>query len=1147
MKTRLGIVVLILFLLLSACSTTKADMPIEIEGFAQHLVFSEITAGKTGNNLYDYIEIYNPTNEILDLKGLSIWYQLKDDSDQVRLVIWDQETLIPPFGYYLMGYQGQDFGLTPDGIFSQPLVGARGGLTLKQGNQVIDQVVWGAGPVGLTEGNPAPKFDLDTSLERLPGNSQGNGIDTDNNAVDFAVADQFLPQNSGSQSQPIAAEDLSITLEVPDEVLPGSEFSYSLRVENISEGTLEGIQVFVPVSEQLTLLNTNQEFTVEDRVGVFSVSSLESQSSTNLTIDFRAPWTYGEVFVPNTYGVAKNSASPVFAGPQLFSIGGGGIPIETARGLLGLEVVVQGTATMYPDGLYAGSGAKFYLQDESGGIQVYVAQAANALTIPVGSLVQVRGRINLYRGSLQVIPSSAAQVEVLEGDLEELVPDPVGIHQVANDKESLPGLLVQVEGQIARVEEMTYSYEIDLVDQDGNLATCYIDKLTNISVDAINSGDQYKITGIVEAQDDFQRLYPRLQTDFIQIFPPELFVDVDAPIAVERGDTFVVTYHVINHTPETLTNLTVTALLPDQLDLVSLDQSGSGSGQEISFDANELAGNGESFSFSAEVITSSESEFVTFEVFQATADQWATPVTGPPTYTFFGDQVPIWAIQGPGSKTPYLMKNLTTQGIVTGVFPDLQGFWIQEMSTDNQEATSAGIFIDHGVLTFDVQTGELVEVTGYALEANQQTQIEVKSAKGVTVLSSGNKLPVPVHLDPPELVADAQVYLEQLEGMLVEISDHAVAVGPTNRYGEFAIVLPDHQTTRIFRGDQEGIVIRVDDGSTDVHDSQKTIDTPVGVGDQVYDLTGPLAFTYGQFKIEPIADFRVVSSTVELQAEELLREDQFSMMTWNVENLFDFSLPNPTSPPMPNVREYKLAIKKVANTILYAGAPTLVGLQEVENIEILEDVAADEALADFGYIPILIEGDDSRGIDVAYLLRGDQADLIRVDQYPAPEGLTSRPPLQVEVSLGDHLVFYALNNHFISMSGGEVATEPRRTAQAAWNVELIEEIFSSKPEALVAVMGDLNSYHDSLPIDTLRAAGLHNVLDLVPEEERYTYNYQGISQVIDHILVSDALFELIEEVFIFHGNADYPIPAEGDASPLHKSDHDPVIVIFSFP
>ncbi len=81
------------------------------------------------------------------------------------------------------------------------------------------------------------------------------------------------------------------------------------------------------------------------------------------------------------------------------------------------------------------------------------------------------------------------------------------------------------------------------------------------------------------------------------------------------------------------------------------------------------------------------------------------------------------------------------------------------------------------------------------------------------------------------------------------------------------------------------------------------------------------------------------------------------------------------------------------------GAPTIVGLQEVENIDVLEDLAEQEAIADYDYQPFLVEGTDSRGIDVGYLVRGDQATVEGASAYPAPEGLTSRPPLLITVTL----------------------------------------------------------------------------------------------------------------------------------------------------
>ena len=93
-------------------------------------------------------------------------------------------------------------------------------------------------------------------------------------------------------------------------------------------------------------------------------------------------------------------------------------------------------------------------------------------------------------------------------------------------------------------------------------------------------------------------------------------------------------------------------------------------------------------------------------------------------------------------------------------------------------------------------------------------------------------------------------------------------------------------------------------------------------------------------------------------------------------------------------------------------------------------------------------------------------------------------------------------------------------------------------------MGDLNSYYDSPPIDTLISSGMIHVFDRLPPEERYTYIYQGIAQVLDHILVNALYEDTISSVDILHVNADYPLQMPGDTSVLHKSDHDPVVVTF---
>ena len=239
--------------------------------------------------------------------------------------------------------------------------------------------------------------------------------------------------------------------------------------------------------------------------------------------------------------------------------------------------------------------------------------------------------------------------------------------------------------------------------------------------------------------------------------------------------------------------------------------------------------------------------------------------------------------------------------------------------------------------------------------------------------------------------------------------------------------------------------------------------------------------------------------------------DQFSIATFNVENLFDTVDPILTIPPQPTSAEYEARLLEVADTLVALAAPTVIGLQEVENIGVLEAIAAQPQLAEFGYEAVLIEGDDSRGIDVGYLVRGDQATIESVESFPATEGLTTRHPLllQVRLTVDDTAqTVYIINNHFLSLSAGEEATEPRRAAQAAWNVAIMNRVLERDPDANFVVLGDLNSFVDTLPLQTLTDAGLVHVYDFFadPDDIPYTYIFEGMTQTLDHILVSPGMF-----------------------------------------
>jgi hypothetical protein len=486
----------------------------------------------------------------------------------------------------------------------------------------------------------------------------------------------------------------------------------------------------------------------------------------------------------------------------------------------------------------------------------------------------------------------------------------------------------------------------------------------------------------------------------------------------------------------------------------------------------------------------------------------------------------------------------------------LGGFFIQETTTDENDSTSAGIFVltpastkdDFKKLFGDLAIGTAVQVSGKVREPSQQTVIEIFGHQAVTVVASTVPLPLPITLDPPISVAEAMVYYEALEGMLVTIDGDALAVAPISKYGETVVILPKHGRERVFQGEENGIMIMVDDGSSVTYTDGTQLPYLVSTGDRLSGLTGPLAYTYGRYKIQPVTPPVIMASATIQPQITPATADEFTLMTWNVENLFDPLAPHPTDPPLPSPAEYRVHLDKVAHTIEAAGFPILIGLQEVENIRVMNDLVAHPVFSAYKYQAVLIEGNDSRGIDVGYLVRTDRATVLDVEVYPAPDGLFSRPPLvlhaEVQTSAGTAQL-YVLNNHFTSMSEGEEATEPRRTAQARWNLTLMEDILAEDPQAWIAVMGDLNSYFVSAPILALREGGLVHVLDTILPEERYTYIYEGESEVLDHILINPALMSALRWVEVLHVNADYPLSAPDDTSPRHKSDHDPVIVAFT--
>jgi hypothetical protein len=165
-----------------------------------------------------------------------------------------------------------------------------------------------------------------------------------------------------------------------------------------------------------------------------------------------------------------------------------------------------------------------------------------------------------------------------------------------------------------------------------------------------------------------------------------------------------------------------------------------------------------------------------------------------------------------------------------------------------------------------------------------------------------------------------------------------------------------------------------------------------------------------------------------------------------------------------------------------------------------------------------------------------------VGAYP----LFDRPPLVVDVQVtgtwGAPVALRLIDNHWKSKAGNEALNAKRRLAQARQVAALAQTAQQSGVPVVIA--GDLNDYLGSAPVEAIRTGvtpALRHTYDYLPESERATYIFNGGSQVLDHILVSEVLAPWITEVNLAHINSEYA-PRTGEHSLLHSSDHDPVLL-----
>lgn len=570
----------------------------------------------------------------------------------------------------------------------------------------------------------------------------------------------------------------------------------------------------------------------------------------------------------------------------------------------------------------------------------------------------------------------------------------------------------------------------------------------------------------------------------------------------------------------------------------------------------------------------------------------------------------IYEIQGSGlgvsSVSPLNGQTVTTEGVVTAVFPGLNGYFLQDASGDGNPQTSDGVFVYLGTgSTPTVSVGQKLRLTATVTEFNSVT--ELINVSGVQVLATQQAV-LPTDISLPETVEGD---LEAYEGMFVRITTPMTAAQNyfQGRYGQVTLAAQG----RLYKPTNQAAAgsalanqltdenarrrLVLDDGRNSQNPNPIPFigeDNTLRAGDVVEQLIGVIdhglitASSTGprDYKIHPTTPVAFRRENPRTAAPAAL-PGNLKVASFNVLNYFTTFTNGATASGQTgqgcslggsvsasncrgadNLTEFNRQRNKIIRALSAINAD-VVGLMEIQNngstaVQNLVDglnavMGANTyaAIAD----PSTGTGDDA--IKVAMIYKPSKVTPVTASLSDA-DSINNRPTLAQTFAAANGEKFSVLVNHFKSKScsgaaganqdqgDGQGCYNPQRVAQANRLLQFIQTVQVQAGDADALVIGDLNAYGKEDPILTLVAGGLQDQIERFYGDADYSYVFDGESGYIDHALASSAFAPQISGTTHWHINADEPFVIDYNTefkpqdlytdSPYRSSDHDPVLV-----
>ncbi|MEU6461773.1 endonuclease/exonuclease/phosphatase family protein [Streptomyces sp. NPDC046976] len=434
-----------------------------------------------------------------------------------------------------------------------------------------------------------------------------------------------------------------------------------------------------------------------------------------------------------------------------------------------------------------------------------------------------------------------------------------------------------------------------------------------------------------------------------------------------------------------------------------------------------------------------------------------------------------------------------------------------------------------------------------------------------------NNLP----LQPKKYALD---YYESLEGMNVQVKN-AHVVTATDPYAELWVTVKPHEHRDSRGGTVYGSYDSQNTGRLQIQSLGATADFPkANVGDTLTGTTtGPMDFNqYGGYTLVAGQLGTLKSGGLQRETTKKQTGKQLAVATYNVENLdpsdktFDQHaaaiVNNLQSPDIVSLEEIQdnngatddgtvdasVTVNKLIDAIVAAGGPKY----DWRSIDPVNDKDGGEPGGNirqvFLFNPERVSFVDRAGGDsttaVGVVKEHGKAQLTaspgRIDPASAAWE-DSRKPLVGQFVFQGKTVF-VIANHLISKGGDQSLTaqyqpvtrssETQRHAQAQEVNAFVKDILKAQKNANVLALGDMNDFEFSGTAKILEGHGeLWSAIKSLPRSERYTYDYEGNSQVLDQILISPAVRRDSFQYDSVHINSEFNDQI---------SDHDPQVLRF---